>query len=107
MGQLLRVCKQGQLLPWIRVHPGSLHGPGEDSAGDRHARSPEISLKSQCIPHMLIHPERPRFTGGDVPAHGAAVGEPEFQDGAGRVSTQHHPQLGQRVQEVAGGHGEG
>ena len=41
------------------------------------------------------------FIGGNVPPHSAAVKEPEIQNGTGRVSAEHHPQLGQRVQEMA------
>lgn len=47
------------------------------------------------------------FTGGSVPPHGAAVREPEVQNSAGRLSTEHHPQLGQRVLEMAEQHGTG
>ena len=47
------------------------------------------------------------FTGGSVPPHGAAVKEPEVQNGAGRLSTEHHPQLDQRVHEMAEQHGTG
>lgn len=35
MGLLLRVSQEGQLLTWVRVHTGTLHGPGKDSAGNR------------------------------------------------------------------------
>lgn len=41
------------------------------------------------------------LAGGDILPHRAAVRQPDVQDGAGRLSTQHGPQLGSRVQEVA------
>lgn len=34
MGLLLRVGEGGQLLARVGVHPGALHGPGKDSAGN-------------------------------------------------------------------------
>lgn len=43
LGQLLWVCQDGQLLPGLGLHPGSLHGPGQDPAGWH-----------WCIPELLL-----------------------------------------------------
>lgn len=40
-------------------------------------------------------------TGGYIPPHSTTVRELEIQNSAGRVSAEHYPQLGQRVQEMA------
>lgn len=47
------------------------------------------------------------FLGGNIPPHGAAVREPEVQNSTGHMSSEHHPQLGQRVQEMARKNGKG
>lgn len=51
MGLLLRVSQEDQVLTWVRMYTGALHGPGKDAAGNQHPRRP---LDSWCFPSVTF-----------------------------------------------------
>lgn len=50
VGLLLRVSQEDQVLAWVRMYTGALHGPGKDAAGNQHPRCPLDSCFSGLFP---------------------------------------------------------
>lgn len=96
MGLLLRVSQEDQVLAWVGMYTGALHGPGKDAAGNQHPGYPLDSRFTKLFPSTTFLLSFP-LAGGDILPHRAAVGQPDVQNGAGRLSTEHGSQLGLRV----------
>lgn len=54
MGLLLRVSQEDQVLAWVRMYTGALHGPGKDAAGNQHPTLPLDSCFSRWFPGITF-----------------------------------------------------